>query len=252
MLDQQDNVKRAFTQSVVFHVSILGGLMLYAFWNAKGPEFGAKDAGTAAVGVEAVDTIPLVSRGPENPVANDTDSVVPQEVAKPAPKEAAEPEPDDAVALLPPDRKSKQPLVAKNRLKSFEDIAPNQLTSKSPQSVSSPLYSGPKGGAQIGASGDTTLGNRFPEYAAQIQEITRRNWRVQDVDRSVTNGPPVKIRFELQKDGSVTNIQLVQRSNIPTLDRSVQNAVEDSHYPELPAGFDRNSVAVEFTMVLKR
>lgn len=252
MLDQQENVKGAFTQSVVFHVLLIGGLTVYAWWTSTGDPFGAMDAGGAAVGITPVDSIPLPSRGPQNPVANDTDNEAPQEISKPAPKAAPEPEPDDAVALLPPDRKSKQPLAPKSRLQSFDDIAKNQIPSKSPQAASSPLFAPQAGAGQINVGGDTTLGNRFPEYAAQIQEITRRNWRVQDVDRTVTTGPPVTIRFELQKDGRVTNIQLLRRSNIPTLDLSVQNAVEEAHYPPLPAGFERNSVPVEFTMVLKR
>lgn len=253
IMDQREDVRGAFTQSVVFHVALIGGLTLYTYLNGPADPFGAKDAGGAAVGVTAVDSIPLPSRGPQNPVAEDTTSEVPQEVAKPAPKAAPEPEPKEAVAILPPDKKkSKQPLVPQNRLKSFDDIAKNQLTSKSPQAVSSQMFSPPPGAGQINVGGDTTLGNRFPEYAAQIQEITRRSWRVQDVDRAITTGPPVTIRFDLMKDGRVTNVQLVRRSNISTLDLSVQNAVEEAHYPPLPAGFERNSVPVEFTMVLKR
>ena len=249
--DQPDNVRKALSQSVGFHVAIIGGLTLYAYLNGTGERFGAADAGGPAVNVSSVEAIPLPSRGPQNPVANDSDSEVPQEIAKPAPKAAPEPEPKDAVALLPPDRKSKQPLTPKNRLKSFEDIAQNQLTSKSPQAASSPLFSAQAGSGQIGAT-DTTLGNRFPEYAAQIQEITRRSWRVQDVDRSVVTGPPVTIRFDLQKDGRATNVRLMRRSNISSLDLSVQSAVEDAHYPPLPDGFSGSSVPVEFTMVLKR
>jgi len=252
MLDQHENVRGAFTRSVVFHLALVGGLTLYAWLNRPGESFGAEDAGGAAVGVTAVDSVPLVSRGPENPVANDTTSEVPQEVSKPAPKAAPEPEPKDAISLLPPEKKSKQALTPKPRLKSFTEIAQNQLTSKSAQAVSSPLFSPPAGAGQINVGGDTTLGNRFPEYAAQIQEITRRSWRVQDVDRSVTTGPPVTIRFDLLKDGKVSNVQLVRRSGIDSLDLSVRNAVEEAHYPPLPAGFERNSVPVEFTMVLKR
>ena len=200
----------------------------------------------------AVDKIPLpANSGPKNPVAEDTNSDVPQEVAKPDPKpQPKEPEPDEGVALLRPDKK-KQPLTPKSRLKSFEEIAQNQVTSKSPQQLSSPLMAA-KGGSQINVGGDTTLGNRFPEYAFQIQEITRRNWHTEEVDRSVTTGPPVTIRFELQKNGKVASVLLVRRSGIASLDLSVRNAVETANYPPLPAEFERSSVPVEFTMVLKR
>jgi periplasmic protein TonB len=254
IMDQQENVRGAFTRSLLFHATIVGGLTLYGYLNGALDSFGAKDAGMPAVGVTAVDKIPLpASTGPKNPVADPTESDVPQEVAKPEPKpqpKAKEPEPEDAVALLPPDRK-KQPLVPKSRLKPFDEIASNQITSKSPQALSSPQFA-LKGGNQINVGGDTTLGNRFPEYAFQIQEITRTNWHTEEVDRSVTTGPPVTIRFDLQKDGRVSNIQLIRRSGIASLDLSVRNAVETAHYPPLPAGFERSSVPVEFTMVLKR
>ncbi len=251
MLDQRENVRGAFTQSVVFHLALVGGLTLYAWMNRPGESFGAEDAGGAAVGVTAVESIPLASRGPENPVANDTQSEVPQEAPKPAPKAAPEPEPKEAISLLPPEKKSKQLITPKPRLKSFTEIAQNQLTSKSAQAVSSPMFSA-AGAGQIGVSGDTTLGNRFPAYAAQIKELTRLKWRVQDVDRSVTTAPLVTIRFDLLRDGRATNIRLTRRSNVPTLDLSVQNAVEEANYPPLPAGYEKDSVPVEFTFELKR
>jgi TonB family protein len=249
---QQENVRGAFTRSVLFHAALAGGLTLYGYLNGVLDPFGAPDAGTSVVGVTAVDTIPLPTRGPRNPVAEDTESEVPQEIVKPEPKpQPKEAEPEDAVSILPPDRKNKQPLVPKSRLKPLDEIAQNQITSKSPQALSSPMMSA-KGGSQINVGGDTTLGNRFPAYALTIQDLTRKAWHTEEVDRTITNGPPVTIRFELQKDGRVTNIQLIRRSGIPSLDLSVQNAVEQAHYPPLPTEFERSSVPVEFTMVLKR
>ena len=253
-IHQQEDVRGAFLRSLAFHGALVGGLALYAWLNGQGEAFGDPNAGGATVGIEMVAPIPLPSRGPQNPVANDTQSEVPQEIAKPAPKAAPEPEPEDALALLPPDKKSKQTLTPKNRLKSFDDLAPNQLTSKSAPAVSSPLFGTQAGASDINLGGDTTLGNRFPEYAANIKELTRARWlvTVRDVDRSVTTAPPVTVRFTLQRSGKVTGLRLIKRSGIASLDLSVQNAVEEAHYPELPSGFDGNSAVVEFTMVLKR
>lgn len=268
-MDTQERLGNAFARSVVFHVVLFGGLTGLAWWNA-GEAFGDPDAGGTAVGIEAVATIPLPPKsGPENPVANDTENIVPPAPAeKPAPKAAPPPEPEDAIALKQPDRKqktppapkakeepavskAKEPLTPKQRLKSFSEIASNQLTSKEPQAVSSPLYS--QGGAgRIGSDLDTTLGTRFPAYAARIQELTRQNWRTQDIDRSVSVAPPVTVRFDLMKDGHVESVRLIRRSGIPSLDESVLSAIETAHYPQLPDGYDRNSVPVEFTFELKR
>ena len=73
-----------------------------------------------------------------NDVENETPPA-PAERPKPEPKAAPEPPPKDAVSLKMPE-KTKQLLTPKQRLKSFSEIASNQLTSKGPQAVSSPLY----------------------------------------------------------------------------------------------------------------
>jgi TonB family protein len=142
-------------------------------------------------------------------------------------------------------------LTPKNRLKSFTEIANNQLTSKSPQAASNPMFATP-GASQINTGGDTTLGTRFPAYAAQIKELTRLKWRVQDIDRSITSAPQVTIHFDLMKDGQAKNIRLIRRSGVASMDQSVQNAVEEANYPPLPPGYEKDSVPVEFTFELKR
>jgi periplasmic protein TonB len=252
--DAQDKLGSAFTRSLVLHVAVVGGLTAYAWLNTS-ESFGDPNAGGPAVGIEAVASIPLPSRGPANPIANDSEIEAPQEKPeekpKPEPKKA-EPEPDDAVSLLPKQREPKQKLAPKPRLQSFDDVASNQLTTKGAQAVSNPMFSAQSGAGQVGLGMNTTLGTRFGAYSAQIQEITRRNWRVQDVDRSVKNGPPVTVKFEIQRDGKVSSLQLIRRSGIPSLDLSVQNAVENSTYPPLPAEYDRNTATVEFTFELKR
>ncbi len=248
MLDQPDNVRGAFTQSVAFHVAIIGGLTLYAYLH-RSVILGDPDAGAKAVGVTAVDKIPVPTRGPKNPVANDSNSELPQEIAKPTPKEAREPEPEKAEALLPPDRK--QPLVPKARLKSFTDIEKNQLTSRSPQAASSPLFSPPAGSNLINSGDNGALGTRFGAYAARIKELTTQNWHREDIDSSVANAPPVTIRFDILRDGRATNVQLIRRSNISTLDLSVQNAIL-ARYPALPAEYEGGSVTITYTFEYKR
>lgn len=252
-MDSQERLGGAFARSLAFHVAIVGGLTGWAWWNA-GEAFGNRNAGGPAVGIEAVATIPLPPRsGPENPVASDTENETPPApVEKPAPKAAPEPAQKDAVSLKMPEQKSKQPLTPKQRLKSFSEIASNQLTSKSPQAVSNPLYAAQAGAGKIGAHFDTTLGTRFPAYAARIQELTRQAWRTQDIDASLSVAPPVTIQFDLMKDGRVENVRLVRRSAISSLDESVLSAVGDAHYPPLPEGYEKSSVPVEFTFELKR
>lgn len=252
-MDPQERLGGAFARSVAFHTFVVGSLSAWAWFN-HGVALGDPNAGGTAVGIEAVSTIPLPPKqGPENPVANDVENETPPEPVekpKPQPKATPEPPPKDAVSLKIPE-KTKQLLTPKQRLKSFNEIASNQLTSKGPQAVSSPLYA--QGGAgRIGSTLDTTLGTKFPAYAARVQEVTRQNWRTQDIDRSVSVAPPVTVQFDLMKDGRVEHVRLLRRSGISSLDESVRSAVEDAHYPPFPDGLDKSSVPVEFTFELKR
>jgi TonB family protein len=58
--------------------------------------------------------------------------------------------------------------------------------------------------------------------------------------------------FELLRDGSVRNLAILQGSGISTLDFSVRRAIQDSRFPPIPAGFDKDYAKVEFTFELKR
>ena len=81
ILDQRDSLKGAFIAAVALHVAIFGGMALRNLLHPS-TSFGAPDAGGGAIGIEAVKSIPLIHRGAENPVANDTESQVPQTPAK--------------------------------------------------------------------------------------------------------------------------------------------------------------------------
>jgi TonB C terminal len=58
--------------------------------------------------------------------------------------------------------------------------------------------------------------------------------------------------FEIQRDGTVRGFALLDKSNITSLNYSVERAVSDARFPPLPAGFDKSSAKVEFWFELKR
>jgi TonB family protein len=100
---------------------------------------------------------------------------------------------------------------------------------------------------------NTTLGTRFAGYSQQIQQLIAQKWRTNDVDARIQSAPEVIATFDLMRDGSVRNLQILQRSGIQPLDYSVQRAImEASPFPPIPPGFDRSSAKVEFWFELKR
>jgi len=253
ILDQREPLSGAAVGSLALHVTIVAGIGIYGWMSAHTQSFGAQDAGGASVGVEAVNTIPLPHQGPKNPVANDTDSQVPHAPAKAVEKVKEKAPPPDAIPLK---SKSRQRLVdqaaAKQKFPSFKDLE-NQVYSNRAPAVSSPLYAAAPGAGRIGTGGNSPLGNQFPAYAKQIQELVAQKWRTSDVDARIQTAPITIITFDLMRDGTARNIQVLQKSGIPTLDFSAQRAVtEASPFPPIPPTYDGSSVPVTFTFELKR
>jgi outer membrane biosynthesis protein TonB len=251
VLMRPDPMGRGFAFAIALHGSLLGVVLLVNWLHVDGPKFGDPNAGGASVGIEAVDKIPLPHTGPENPVAHDTDSDTPQAPPEKVAQEKAEVVPPDAVKLNLKEKKAKaKEASAPKRFKSFEELEKNQLTSRTPQAVSSPIYSQMPGSGRVGLGANTTLGSQFGAYAAQIQKLIADNWRTGDV--MVATAPPVVASFDLMKDGSIRNLTIVQGSRIAAVDFSVKRAIEGVSFPPLPTGYQHNSAKCEFTFELKK
>ncbi len=255
ILDNSESMRGAFFAAVALHATAVAGLALYGWMASHTESFGAKDAG-GAIGIEAVNSIPIPHHGEQNPLANDTKSEVPQTPAKPLERVKEEKlPPPDAVRLKTRAVKKPPAQVASEhqRFRPFDQLEKNQVTSRQAPAISNPLYAATPGAGRVGTGMKTTLGDRFAGYSAQIQELVAQKWRTGDVDARIQTAPLIIATFDLMRDGSIRNLQILQRSGIPALDFSVQRAIlEASPFPPIPAGFDRDYAKVEFTFELKR
>ncbi len=255
ILDQRESLRGPFTGALTLHVAVIGGLVVYTLISGHHEAFGDPNAGGAAVGIEAVKSIPLPHTGPVNPVAHDSKSQVPQQPAKQERVKKEPPPPKDAIALK---SKTVKRLRAKvepqpRHFKSFDELDPNKIKSQQAPAVSSPLFSEQAGSGRIGTGANTTLGSRFGAYSALIQERVTQHWNTGDVDAGIRTAPQVVVDFDIRRDGTISAPKIVQASGVSTLDFSVRRAIlEASPFPPLPQGFDRNSATVEFVFELKR
>jgi len=257
ILDDGQSMRVAFLAAIGFHAAIVGGMWLYGWLQPRTELFGAKDAGGASVGVEAVNTIPLQHHGPQNPLANDTKTETPQAPAPPVERVKEEKPPPDAIPLKSKNAKKLPSQVAseKQRFRPYEELQKNQLTTKQAPQVSNPLFAPAPGAGRIGTGAHTDLGERFAGYAAQIQQLIARKWNTGEVDPRIQTAPKVIATFDLERDGTIRNLVLVQRSGISSLDFSAQRAILEAAagpFPPLPAAFERSSAKFEFTFELKR
>lgn len=254
LLDQPEPLNRAFVAALTLHVTLLAGMGIYSWVNSQHDSFGAQNAGGGAIGIEAVKSIPLVHTGEQNPVANDTESQVPQAPAKPIEREKVEKVSPNAVALKMRQKKRLADVASEHqKFRPFKEIDHNQVFATQAPQVSNPLFSALPGSGRIGTGINTTLGTRFAGYGQQLQQLVAQKWHTNDVDAHLQTAPIVIASFDLLRDGRIRNLRIVQQSGISTLDYSVQRAIlEASPFPPIPAGFERDSAKIEFTFELKR
>ena len=250
VLEEQDSLRTPFVGSVLLHVGVFGLLVLstYTFQHSH-ETWGGETHSGSAVPVNPVKNIPLPQRtGPLNPVANDTESLAPQ-APKPETKKKVKAPEEKATPIKSPHAKA-QPKPQAPRYHR-EPVRPNQVPSEVGAAAVSPMFQKP-GAGNIGVGPNNVLGNRFGAYADLVIRRVSDKWNTAGL-AGLQNGPLVVVTFDILRDGSIRNVQIVQRSGNSTLDYSVQRAVSDAApFPPLPPAYERNEANVELRFQLQR
>ncbi|MGA2878609.1 MAG: TonB family protein [Bryobacteraceae bacterium] len=251
ILDQQESLGGPFVQSVLLHAAIAGVLIVSSISYQRSRQVwgSANTAAGTAVAVNSVKSIPLPSRaGKINPVANDTESQVPQR-PKPEPKKQVKVPDEDAIPLKSRLAK-KQPRPEAPQRYRPEPPAENQVFSRTAPAAVSPMFEKPGSGG-VGVGPNSAFGNQFGAYADLVVQRVTQKWQ--------TNGlagmhlPMVVVTFDILRDGSVRNPQIAQRSGNSTLDYSALRAITDAApFPPLPANYSRSSTNVELRFQLQQ
>lgn len=258
ILDQPDSLSRWLAGSVVLHGAMAGALVVMVIAGNRMTEHWGSPTGGGwgSVSVTPVAQIPLPQRnGPQNPVANDTESQVPtpppKPKAKPQPKVAPKQPDPKAIALKSrnADRRPQPEYQAPNKFREQQQDLPNQVYSRVGQAANTPLY-GMRGGGGVGVGDNSPFGTQFGWYARLLVENVGQKWRTTGLDQRMDN--VAVVTFVIKRDGSVSNVRLSQRSGNAGLDISAQRAIIDAApFPALPPQFPRNDAEVELRFSLK-
>ncbi len=240
--------------SLLTHGVVFGLLAASGLWNISRNDFGSPKASSGSVGVGMVKTIPIPrDDAPENALANDTKSLVPQAPAPVQPRQMTKQELRDAIPI--PDRIDKRHKLtpqqqAKSLFKPPEAYKPNQVYSTTGQKANSPLI-GTQGSGGIDIGPASVLGQRFGAYADLMRDLISQHWNTSDVHAAPAQ--KCAVTFTIARNGSITNVQVSQPSGNYLLDTSSKRAVLDaSPLPPLPAQFERNDATVELWFQLRQ
>ncbi len=244
--------------STVLHVGLTAAIVFtgWANFHHAGENWGGDTSGGGgAMSATLVSAIPLPHPVEEsqNVLANDSKGL---SQAQPTVKETP---PPDAIAIA--DKKAKEKPQKKappaprdqKKPKPVEEARNNEIPYGEGGPVGS-MYSNSgtnfamgntKGGISVGQGGD--FGNRYSYYVDAVRRKITENWLRYEIDPHTPPGKRTYITFDINRDGSPSNVRIEQSSGIPSLDISAQRALQriDTFGP-LPGGYSGNKVSVEF------
>lgn len=262
ILDEPEALRGPLFGSVALHVAVFAAIIASSMISGmqKRELWGDPDSGgPGSIAVNVVNRVPLPARsGPVNPVASDTESMVPAPPPKAKPqRRVREPEPDaipipSKKAAAKPRRPAREAASANNKWRAQQKDAPNQMYGASGSGLVSPMV-GQTGSGGVGVGIGSPFGTRFGNYASVLRDAVARKWNTTDVDPRIRTAPPVVVTYTILRNGQVKNVRVVQRSGIPLLDASAERAIYDAApFPPLPAEYEGSEANVEFVFQFSR
>ena len=254
-----ESLKKPLVWSVVFHALLFGSLTVSTIYSHRGDMWGSA-GGDGAVSVGLVAKLPGIMLPRPDVVTQsqtvDTSKGLYKEETKPKPKEI---EPD--VKKIPEFTKEKAPHYITRPSKVFEDKTPPPTNAVPYGQGGSPALpyssfamSGPtQGGMGFSGPGGGDFAGRFPSYVDAVRNRISSNWLQSTVDPTVRWAPRASFSFQVLRDGTVTNIQMLQSSGNRSVDNSALRAIQSSSpMSALPSNYSGNSVTVEFWFDFRR
>jgi TonB family protein len=250
LLDEREPIAGSIFFSIFLHVGVIVFVVGYGLYSKRmQAPFGEPNASAGiAVAVTPVSTIPIPKRqGPENPVANDSESVVP---TPPEKQQAVEKQPEKADVVLPDKVKpTKRQREERRQQQRQQEVKQNQIATRVPQAAVSPMYNMNTGSNGVGIGPNSPLGQRFGWYAEMVRKIIARNWATNGLG---TQSAPAIIAFTITRNGTIRDVRVEQSSGNPAVDNSAWRAVLNSNpLPALPPQYTDSTAPAEFTFDLR-
>jgi protein TonB len=256
-----EKLGRSLAWSGLFHFVLAALFVVSALLSHRGEMWGGAGSGGGAVQVSLVGSLPAIPL-PEpdavtvNRVVDTTKGLYKSE---PPPKIPNEPE----ATKLPEFMQEKRPkwiTPRKSKLLENKALPPKNAIPYGEGGAPAVPYSGStftvgqntQGGLNMsGPAGG--FGNMFPWYVEAVQRRVSSNWLQATVDPTVQWAPRAVIDFEILRDGTVVNVQVMKSSGYPSVDASAVRAIQmSSPLNPLPGGYSGSNVNVEFWFDFRR
>jgi periplasmic protein TonB len=101
--------------------------------------------------------------------------------------------------------------------------------------------------------GEGNFGDRYGWYVDAMRSRISGNWLLSTISPNLMSAPRVYASFDIQRDGTISNIRLTQSSGNQEVDRSTLRAIQASNpLGPLPSDYSGSKVSVNFYFDFRR
>jgi protein TonB len=233
--------------SFALHAVAATLLLSWAYVSHSGQSWGEAAATAGAIQATMVSDIPLPPKAPmdeNNVLATENPSPAP---VTPAPKAVEVPQPDAIPIPVKPAKIADKATPAPPLHPQPIQVQPNKVQAGEGAGVRIAMSSiQTRAGTTSVDVSDTAFGTKFAYYVQEINQKVASQWYTAMLDPQAV-GHRLLVTFQIERDGSVTQIQIAQPSGDSSLDRTGLSAVQHvDNFPPLPEAYTGTHLNVTY------
>lgn len=255
-VEGQESLRRSLWASAGLHAVLLAIMLTYGLFRfGRGDGWGNPWEKGSSARVHAVSSLPGVPLpapmlATPNTLANENPGLYKTEPQIPPPPELATEIPKFKDAVKPDEPKRINTRIQKQQLTPPPNAIP--FGAGGQPAMSYQEFSTSAGEAGI-SFGEGDFGSRYGWYVEAVRNRISSNWLLTTVSPNLMTAPRLYAEFDIERDGTITNIRLAQSSGNPEVDRSALRAVSASDpLGTLPSDYSGSKVSVSFYFDFRR
>jgi TonB family protein len=247
-------LRKFLVYSLILHVFLVLWIAVSIYFHLAGPEWGDVGGTSGSVNVKLVGPAAGIPMPPQ-PIVTDSKTVDPTKglwKEEPKPKPPEPPTPAEKVPVFKNEKP--KPITHKSKIDEPKVPPPDNAVDYgkhgSPDLPTgyAPTPGGGSGPVSVKGQGGGEFASRYGWYIEAVRRSVGQNWLQTTID------PPVRaarqahcvMTFRINRDGTVSNVQMSQSSGNLSMDNSARRALDGIHFGPLPNDYSGNSVDVIF------
>jgi TonB family protein len=242
--------------SLILHVCLVLWIAVSIYFHLTGPEWGDVGGTSGSVNVKLVGPAAGIPMPPQ-PVVTESKTVDPSKSLwkeEPKSKPELKPEPPTPAEKIAPFKNDKpKPITHASKIDTSK-VPPPDNAVRNGIGGSPDLPTGtaptPGGGTPVTVKGQGggDFASRYGWYIEGVRRSVGQNWLQTTIDPAVRAARQAHcvMTFRINRDGSVSSVQMSQSSGNLSMDNSARRALDGIRFGPLPNDYNGNSVDVIF------